>query len=372
MRTDWRLILLLFVSGLFAAAQFAKIALTLDALQAVYPGRALPFAVSAQSVVGILFGVTAGVIVARLGVRRVLLASLLTGAILSGLQALLPPFELFMALRLVEGAAHLALVVAAPTLMSAIAAPRDIPVAMGLWGTFFGVGFAASAALVPLLGGPSAVYLAHGAGLMVLALILWPLLPRGVARPEPGEGLIARHIAIYRNPRVFAGAAGFLWHAATFLGLLTFLPGFLGTWTGPALPLAALIGTFGAGVLARRVAPGRITAFGYASSIVGLLMLLILPEPLRAPFALIVFVLIGLIPGGSFSTIPWLNPDPADRARGNGALAQMGNLGTFLSVPLFAATLGAGLAGPAALAAAISALGLGVLWLIHRKIAETA
>ncbi|MEM0945905.1 MAG: MFS transporter [Pseudomonadota bacterium] len=372
MRTDWRLILLLFLVGLFAAAQFAKVALTLQPLEAMYPARALPFAVSAQSVMGILFGVTAGVVVARLGVRHVLIGALAAGAVLSALQALMPPFEVFMALRLAEGAAHLALVVAAPTLMSAVAAPRDIPVAMGLWGTFFGVGFALSAVLVPLLGSPSTVYLAHGVGLLGLAVFLWPLLPRAVVRAEGSEGLIARHLAIYRNPRIFAGAAGFLWHAATFLGLLTFLPRFLGAWTGPVLPIAALIGTMGAGVLARRITPGRITAFGYASSIAGLILLVLLPEGLRAPLALFVFVLIGLIPGGSFATIPALNPDPADRARGNGALAQMGNLGTFLSVPLFAATLGAGLAGPVIMAVAISAVGLGALWLIHRKIAETA
>ncbi|MDU8945369.1 MFS transporter [Ovoidimarina sediminis] len=372
MRTDWRLILLLFVAGLFAAAQFAKIALTLDDLALIYPDRPVAFAVSAQSVMGVLFGVTAGVIVARLGARRVLLAALLAGAGFSAVQAMLPPFPLFMALRLAEGAAHLALVVAAPTLMAAVAAPRDISVAMGLWGTFFGVGFAAAAAAVPFLGGPTAVYLVHGAGLLVLAAVLWPILPKVMPPSQPGEGLLARHLAIYRNPRVFAGAAGFLWHAATFLGLLTFLPRFLGGWTGPVLPLAALVGTFGAGVLARRISPARITAFGYGASILGLGLLLMVPETLRAPLALLVFVFIGLIPGGAFATIPWLNPDPADRARGNGALAQMGNVGTFLSVPLFSVTLGAGLAGPVALAAAISAAGLGALWLIHRKIAKSA
>lgn len=372
MRTDWRLILLLFVAGLFAAAQFAKIALTLDDLAVVYPGSAVAFAVSAQSVMGILFGVTAGIFVARLGPRRVLLTSLLAGAGFSVAQAALPPFPVFMALRFAEGAAHLALVIAAPTLMATAAAPRDVSVAMGLWGTFFGLGFAAAAAVVPLLGGPSAVYLAHGAGLLVLAAVLWPILPESDAPAAPAEGLLARHVAIYRNPRVFAGAAGFVWHAATFLGLLTFLPRFLGAWTGPVLPLAALVGTFGAGLLARRMSPARIAAFGYMTSIAGLAMLLIVPEGVRAPLALVVFVLIGLIPGGAFATIPWLNPDPADRARGNGALAQMGNVGTFLSVPIFAATLGAGLAGPVVLAALISAAGLGALWLIHRKIAKSA
>lgn len=365
MRTDWRLIGLLFVAGLFAAAQFAKIALTLEPLARIYPDAPVAFAVSAQSVMGILFGVTAGIVVARLGVRRVLLAALVAGAALSWLQALLPPFPLFMALRFAEGAAHLAIVVAAPTLMSAVAARRDVPVAMGLWGTFFGVGFAAAAAVIPLLGPPVRVYLAHGAGLLVLAALLWPLLPRGVAKAPPGEPFLARHLAIYRDPRLFAGAAGFVWHAMSFLGLLTFLPAFLGTWTGPALPLAALVGTLGAGLLARHLPPPRIVALGYAASIVVMLLVPVAPDALRPALALLAFLLIGLVPGASFATVPYLNPDPADRARGNGAIAQMGNVGTFLSVPIFAATLGAGIAGPLLLAGALSAVGIAAIWLIH-------
>ena len=370
--TDWRLVILLFVAGLFAAAQFAKIALTLGALEGVYPPGVLPFAVSALSVVGIIFGVTAGVIVARLGVRRVLLTALIVGGALSLLQALLPPIPLFMGLRLVEGAAHLAIVVAAPTLMAAISAPRDVPVSMGLWGTFFGVGFAASAAIIPVLGGPSGVYLAHGAGMIGLAALLWPLLPRGVARAEPGAGFVARHLAIYRTPRLLAPALGFVWHTLMFLGLLTFLPDLLAPWTAPILPLVALIGTFGAGVLARRIPPHRIALAGFALTILGIALLILAPADLRPILSLPVFVIIGLVPGASFAAVPALNPDAADRARANGAIAQLGNVGTASSTPLFALAAAGGLVGTALLTMLISAAGFAALWLIHRKIAKTA
>ncbi|MEL6644036.1 MAG: MFS transporter [Pseudomonadota bacterium] len=371
MRTDWRLVALLFIAGLFAAAQFAKIALTLEDLAAVYPGLPLPYAVSALSVVGIIFGTTAGVIVARIGVRRVLISALVAAAVLSGLQALTPPFAIFMGLRLAEGAAHLAIVVAAPTLMAAVSDPRDVPVSMGLWGTFFGVGFAASAAVIPMLGGPAGVYAAHGAGLLVLAAALWPILPRGVARAEDRDGFVARHLAIYRNPRLVAPALGFLWHTLMFLGLLTYLPGLLAPWTAPLLPIVALVGTFGAGVLARRIAPHQIAMAGFVLTILGMGVLIVAPEGVRPVLALPVFVLIGLVPGASFATVPALNADGADQARANGAIAQLGNVGTATSTPLFAATLGAGFAGPALAAMAISAIGLGAVWLIHRKIART-
>ncbi len=372
MRTDWRLIGLLFLVGLFAAAQFAKIALTLEWLEPIYPGVPLPYAVSAISVAGIVFGVTAGMIVATFGARRVLLAALGLAVVMSFLQALLPAFPGFMGLRLIEGFTHLAIVVAAPTLMAAVAVDRDKPVAMGLWGTFFGVGFAGAAAIIPLMSGPGAVYLAHGVfGLMLMAA-LWPLLPRGVARGVWEGGLWARHMAIYTNPRLVAPAVGFLWHTFMFLGLLTFLPRFLGDWTAPVLPLIALVGTFGAGWVARSVAPRQILLVSFALTIVGFGMALVMPEAVRFLMMFLMLLILGLVPGASFANVPALNPDPADQARANGAVAQIGNLGTAMSVPLFASTLSFGIAGPMVATICISMLGLGAVWLIHRKIAESA
>jgi len=373
-RSDWVLVILLFLAGLLAAGQFAKISLTLEALGRVYPGAggALPFAVSTVSLIGVALGTTAGLIVARLGVRRVLLAAMAAGAGLSVLQALLPPFPVFMALRAVEGAAHLALVVAAPTLMAAVTAPRDTPVAMGLWGMFFAVGFAAAAVAVPpllALGGPAAVFLAHGAALGGLAAILAPRLPRGTGRAVPEAGWLAMHRRIYTTPRLIAPALGFFWHTVTFIALLTYLPRFLGPPSAAVLPLVALIGTFGAGALARYIAPERVAMAAFALSVLTMPVLPLLPAPVAFWYALPLFVILGAVPGASFATVPALNPRPEDRARANGALAQLGNLGTGTATPLFAATLGLGLAGPAALATGLYLCGWIALWLIHRKIA---
>lgn len=372
MKTNWLLIGLLFVVGLFAAAQFGKIALMLGVLAEVYPGRPLPLAVSALSVAGILFGVTAGLVVARIGARKALLGALALGATLSFIQTTLPPFPGFMVLRVLEGFAHLVLVVAAPTLMSAVAAPRDKPVAMGLWGTFFGVGFAVSAAVIPFLGGLRGVFVAHGAGLVMLMVVLWPLLPRGVAAAEAGPGWLLQHIRIYSSPRIVAPALSFIWHTSMFLGLLTFLPGFLGIWTAPLLPLIALIGTFGAGVVARRVPPRTLLLTAFALSIAGLLLVLVLPPVAQLWLILPLFVVLGVVPGASFANVPALNKDPADQARANGAIAQLGNVGTASSTPLFAAAAGAGLPGLMTAAAVVCAIGLGVTWLIHKRIAKSA
>lgn len=357
-RTDWTLVGLLFLAGLFAAGQFAKLSVSLSALPAAFPERGLPFTVSALSIAGLVFGVTAGVVIARLGARRVLLAGLLAGAGFSAIEALLPPFPLFLALRVLEGCAHLSIVVAAPTIMASVAAPRDVPVTMGLWGMFFSVGYAMTAAAAPVLATPPALFLTHGAGMALIALILAPRLPQVIGAHASTEGFAALHRATYGSLRIFAPALFFFWHPAIFLGLLTYLPGFVGHWTAPLLPLSALVGTFSAGLLARRIAPPRIVTAGLALTAALMLLLPLLPAPLTAPVLLALFPVAGLVAGASFASVPWLLPEPADRARANGAIAQMGNLGTFISTPAAAMTLHWGLAGPTVGAAVTSILGL--------------
>ena len=372
MRTDWRLIGLLYLVGLFAAGQFAKIALTLDALAIKYPGSAVPFAVSAVSLAGILFGVTAGMVVARFGARTVLLTALFAAAFSSVAQSWLPEFPLFMSLRVFEGFCHLAIVVASPTLMAAVSRGRDVPIAMGLWGTFFGVGFAAAAAVIPLFDGASEVYFAHGVFGFVLLNLLWPLVPRGQDRVLWDGNIIAKHIAIYSSPRLVAPALSFFWHTVMFLGLLTFYPNFLGAWTAPILPLLALVGTFGAGWLARWFLPRDILLVGFGASILLLGLGLLVPDALHVWVVMAAMIVIGLVPGASFANVPALNLNGADRARANGAIAQLGNIGTATSVPLFASVLSYGFAGLTVAGMAISVLGALLVWLIHKRIAKSA
>jgi MFS transporter, DHA1 family, inner membrane transport protein len=50
----------------------------------------------------------------------------------------------------------------------------------------------------------------------------------------------------------------------------------------------------------------------------------------------------GIVQGASFAAIPELMPDPEDRARAAGAIAQLGNLGTTTGTPVLAALLAAG------------------------------
>ena len=103
--------------------QFAKMSLIFPQLEVFYGGQGsawLGFLVSLISFLGIVLGLVAGLIVARTGFRRVLIASLVAGAVVSVTQAFLPPLSVMLAVRLLEGASHLAIVVAAPTLIAQI------------------------------------------------------------------------------------------------------------------------------------------------------------------------------------------------------------------------------------------------------------
>ncbi|MGB3554928.1 MAG: MFS transporter, partial [Jannaschia sp.] len=118
-RTDWPLVLLVFLAGLLAAAQFGKISLTLPFVAEAFdrPVTAVAFLVSLVGMMGLLLGAMAGGIAAGFGPGRTFLAGLLLAGAMSLVQATMPPFGLFAASRVVEGLAHLALVVGGPPLM---------------------------------------------------------------------------------------------------------------------------------------------------------------------------------------------------------------------------------------------------------------
>jgi hypothetical protein len=83
---------------------------------------------------------------------------------------------------------------------------------------------------------------------------------------------------------------------------------------------------------------------------------------LAAPLAVLAMLVSGVVAGGGFAAVPALNAADADRALANGALAQLGNIGTFAGTPVLAA-LGAGASLPLAIAVGVfGALATGVAY----------
>ena len=336
-RSDWFLILLVFVIGLNAAAQVIKISLTLHPLSIEF-NRSLPeisILVSLVGLISILFGLVTGNIVAAFGARRVMLIALLIGAFTSLLEALLPQFLLMSILRLIEGFSHLALVVAAPAMLARVANDRDRPIAMALWATFFGMAFAIGTVIVPKLlawGGLQLLFASHGFFLLILTVLLAWRAPYS-KKMSLNLKFLSTHFTTYSTPELCTPGLGFVFYTFIYVAFLTFLPDVVSHQSWQFwLPLLSLTATLLAGWLARFLNVLTISLTGFSMIIAGGFAVL-------ANFELaiwIMFIGLGLVPAAQFAMIPALNVSEADRAIASGAIAQMGNIGTASGTPVFA------------------------------------
>lgn len=371
MRGSWPLILALWGAGLGAAMQYAKISVIYDLLGGIYPegGAALGWLVSEVGGIGIVLGVVAAMLVARVRYRRALLAALWLGALVSLGQALLPPLPVMLGLRVIEGISHLAIVVAAPTLIAQIATDHQRGLALTLWGTFFGVAFAVMAwGGLPFAraAGIPALFAAHAAYMAGFALYLAPRL-----RTLPEEGdipafslttILNTHKAIYTSPRIAAPAAGWLFYTFCFVSILTVLPPYLDATVRAlvmgAMPLVSIAVSMTLGVvLLRYISAVNVVIAGFAASALCMVWLWAVPAGVFACLALAAAM--GLIQGASFAAVPQLNTGAQAQTQANGAMAQMGNLGNTLGTPVMAMALaGWGYFSLPVLAGAAFALGL--------------
>jgi len=376
-----KLVIVLWLAGLGAAAQYGKVSVIFSRLPEVYPeaGTRLGFAVSLVGFVGIFLGVTAGVLAARIGFRRAILAALTVGGVLSLIQASFPPLPAFLALRVVEGASHLAIVVAAPTLISQLTPSHLRGLMLTLWGTFFGVAFTILAWVgLPMVDrfGLAPLFAVHGLYLLVFAAILFPLLPRDSDHDRGGDlslaTILRKHAAIYASPFISASAIGWLFYTFCFVSLLTLLPTFvapqLRVLVIGAIPLVTIASSMTLGVFLMRwlseigvVQTGFATGAGFA--------LLLVYAPGNPVLILCLAGSLGLVQGASFAAVPVLNEPMQDRALANGALAQTGNIGNTLGTPVMVAVIGLG-GYTAMMLTAMGAMACGVLahgWLALRR-----
>ncbi len=344
----------LWLSGLGAAAQFGKISVLYEQLGLIYPSHAgvgIGIMLSVVGIVGLIFGATAGLAIARIGPRRAILAALLLGAAISAFQSLFPPYAVMLITRVFEGAAHLTIVIVGPTAIAAIAAPRFQGFAMTLWSSFFGVAFAALFFFAPPLvsaHGPALLFQLHAGWLLTCAAGLWLLMPADPVSliAELPKSLLNQHLEIYQSPRLAAPATGFVFYTLPFVALLTLLPaqtpGAYGPMVGVVMPLVSIALSLTLGVyLLSRMSAVRLVQMGFAISFVmAILLWAAWGNPLwQAVFSIGLAATMGLPQGASFATIPQLNASTADRSRAAGAIAQLGNLGTTSGTPLLALIL---------------------------------
>ncbi|GLQ36033.1 MFS transporter [Amylibacter marinus] len=333
---------LLWLAGIGAALQFAKIAVPFESYRALYPdvGAGLGWLLSIISLIGIFFGLTAGVFAAQFGYQRLLVIGLVIGAVTSICQSLLPSFGIMILLRLLEGVSHLIVVVVAPTLMAQISPASIRHVTMTLWSTFFGVAFALMAWLgLPLVQefGLGMVLFGHGVFMAGLALVVFfgfrnlDLKIKRPNTPMTQKAIWADHKVAYQQTRIFGPGIGWLFYAATFVALLALMPRLLiGQDTSfivllmPLLTIAVALGVVSVLLLFMRAVQVAAVGFAISAAVMGMAFL---GGDVQAVL-IAVFACLGLVQGASFAAVSELNQSAHHRALSNGTMAQMGNLGT--------------------------------------------
>jgi len=391
MRQRWPGIVLIWGIGVLAAAQLGKFAglmpllrhdLDLTLAQAGW-------LVSLIEAGGAGFGLMAGLAIGRMGARSGLVAglALLAAACLG--EALAPQLTALFAARLVESIGYLLIVIAAPSLITALAGPAERGRALALWSTFVPAGLAIGAALTA----EGTLLMSWHQVLLAWALVAALALAASLRLPTL-EGAKPRRLVLPASP-VWLLAAGFGCYTAVEVGMLALLPAYLAEQWGFApstagiiagvASAAALLGSAAASPVLHRsglhqVEPAlRLVALGLL--LPALLLFGAFPphgvrELVSAGGVALLFVglnaVSGLVPAVTFARLP----DLVHKARGglseiaaaNGVLAQFGAAGSLVGPPLLGYLAGRwGWAAIAPATAVCSVLSLGLTILAERR-----
>lgn len=353
-------VFLLWLAGIVAGAQFSKFSLVIDVLQSSFHIDALysGWLLSSLGMMGIIFGATAGVFVARYCPFKLVIYSLVMASIISFSQVLFLEPAIMLFIRFIEGITQLLLVTAAPTAILQVSLKEYQSLAMALWGTFFGVAFAISNAVGPSIieiWSWKGVFFSHSLLAAVTALSLLFLFPQfgstGTPAPQTGQwnSFIRAHFKVYSG--LSSALPGFIFgvHTFMFLLFLTYMPKFF-NYVFPdqgqllhilsvSLPTVSLIGTFLSGTVTKRIGSSPLITINIVFA--GMIALLVgcifsTNEVVLFILASAVLLCAGLIQGLVFILIPYLGSSQEDHAKANGAVSQLGNLGATLGVPIFA------------------------------------
>jgi predicted MFS family arabinose efflux permease len=356
--TRWWLVLLAVSGGIIAATYIGKVPPSLP-MQRAELGIGLVAAgwvVSMLNIVGALFGIVAGSLGDRFGIRRVVLTGLAVLAVGGSLGAVSGSAAMLLFSRLLEGVGFIAVAAATPGLIIAVTQPRDLRLALGIWSTYVPSGAALALLLSPLLL-PQLGWRGLWLVIAVLTALWWALTLR-YTPPDPPRLRQAGGTTLQANLRATMGRAGpwllagcFFCYVVQWVTLTSWLPTYLVEERGMAVGTAAL---FTALVVASNI-PGNIlggwllhrhvphwllillSALVTGASLAGIFNP-DLPDLARAALCLTFTALGGMLPPAVMSAVPVVAPARAQLATTSGLVIQGSNIGQLFGPP-FAALL---------------------------------
>ena len=338
---------LLIGSGVIASAQIGKAMISVPLIRADLEfGFALAgLVVAVFATLGAIFGIGAGALVQRIGLRRALIGGM--GIIAAGnvIGALAPNAPVLLLGRIVEGVGYFGVVVAVPASIARIAARGDRDFFMAVWTVYMPTGIMLMLISAPLLAicGWRAFWFASAAlaavSSLVLAVCAAPL-PR--LSWEQRQTFVEDIGKVVAEPRCLLLGLAFFMFACQLYALTFALPLLLTSQHGVTLSHAGLMsaavllvsagGHVMSGVLLRRGVPiwavlmaafASFTLAGagvYAGE---------LPPAAVALFAALALGLGGLAPGALYAAAPRAAPRPSAVPSAIGVLQQASGLGQF-------------------------------------------
>ncbi len=330
---------------------------------------------SAFSLLAALGGLAAGSAAARAGLRRVLVPALAVLALAGFAAAAATGVVTLYAARLAEGAAFLAVVVAAPALIAQRAAPADRGLALAAWSTFMPAGVCLGLLMAPLVAGPGwRVAWAVASVLPAVAAVTAWAFVRRVPEPAAASGHLPV-AALLRARLPVRAALCFATYTVNYVAIAGFLPARLVEADGMSVTAAGLAGAVAAGAnvvgnlsagwaMRAGFGPGWIATLALSAMAVLTAGAFVLPAVPAVVAALLASGIGGMVPASLFAIIPRTVPEAGLTAPALGLTVQCNNIGQFLAPLAIAAAAGFGwgwVVVPLALSAAAFLLTVGPL-----------
>ena len=357
LRTRWLAVLAALLAGVVAAFAFGKIAPALPLLKAEFHLSLIQagWLVSAFNALAAGTAIFFGLFSDRVGALRFCLFGI--GCIAAGslLGALSGGVTLFVASRFIEGLGFIAVIVAAPGLIAAAAAPNRRGIAFGLWASYLPLGVSlVLVASPPLLAGFGwrGIWVLVALSAMACAVVLRLQRSRYVGVTDGTQRSLSSIKGSLAQPIPWLLSLAFAMFAIQHQAVIIWLPTYLIETRGVSATTAALtaalavfvncFGTLLGGWLIQKDVPrGRIIAATFMVTSVNFLGIFAvgLSDPIR--YALVVFYsfIAGTIPAAVLSAGMRYARSPAEVGAIQGLIVHVTNVGIFLGPPLVASAV---------------------------------
>ncbi|WP_342710980.1 MFS transporter [Bradyrhizobium sp. B124] len=223
----WATVAVVTGCGIGAALQVGKVPIAATMLQQSFgiDLAAVGTVAGIFAVLGLVGSVPAGVVIAAVGARRVLLCGLAAITLGAASGALAPQLAVLLGSRLLEGLGFLLVMVSAPALLNRVVDVGARDITMAVWSCVIPFGIALALVAGPMFGGWRAIWWASAAFAALLFVLAGVIVPEVSSRTGPARaGLMQEAFALARRRTPALLMVLFGLYSLMFFAVFSFLP----------------------------------------------------------------------------------------------------------------------------------------------------